>query len=108
MNVDANVITVNGVRYIPEGSAASAPIPGKRAVLVIDRGWVFAGDVERKDGRIYLTRAVLVQSWSEIGFDGMLADPRSGKVRIKKLPTTVDFPADAELFAAPVGDSWGL
>lgn len=42
-------VVVDGVRYVraPEGSS--------RAVVVVDRGWVFAGDVEEEtDGRIRL------------------------------------------------------
>jgi aspartokinase-like uncharacterized kinase len=79
-----------------------------RAVLVLDRGWIFAGDVTETDGHVRLTRAVHVRNWSSIGFDGMIANPDSDNVTLKRLDHCVDFPVEAELFRVPVGDSWGL
>lgn len=81
---------------------------GPRAVVVVDRGWIFAGDVSEEDGRIKLYRAVWVFRWREIGFDGMIANPNSGHVELRKLDSVVDVPADCELFRVPVCDDWGL
>ena len=49
------VITINGVKYAPV-----KPSSGTRAVVVVDRGWIFAGDVTRENGRIRISRAVHV------------------------------------------------
>lgn len=81
---------------------------GNRAVVIVDRGWIFAGDVTEKDGRIFLTRAVWVFRWEQIGFSAVLEDPSNDKVDIRKLPTDVNIPAAAEVSRFPVGDSWGL
>lgn len=43
-------IIVDGIEYAP-----AKQVPGTRAIVVVDRGWIFAGDVTRKDGRILLT-----------------------------------------------------
>lgn len=108
MNTEIKTITINGVEYV-EKSAAQEPLkPGKRAVLVLDRGWIVAGDIEDKDGRILVTRAVHVRGWDSIGFDGMIANPKDTKVRIKQIPNGFNCPADAELFRVPVEDTWGL
>jgi hypothetical protein len=80
----------------------------KRCVLVLDRGWIVAGDVEDVDGRIRVTRAVHVRRWESVGFDGMIADPKSTKVTIKPFPNGFDCPADSEIFRVPVSDDWGL
>jgi len=102
-------ISIDGVEYVRKDMAeAFHKIPGKRAVVVVDRGWVFAGDVTRQDGRIRLSRAVWVFRWETIGFDGMVADPKSSKVTIRPMPNGVDMPEDAELFCVPVADSWGF
>lgn len=98
------VISINGVEY----TKSKPSVSGKRAVIVVDRGWVFAGDVERKDGRIRLTNAVWVFRWESIGFDGVIANPKSEKVTIKKMANDVEMPADAEIFCIPVADGWGL
>jgi hypothetical protein len=79
-----------------------------RAVIVVDRGWIFAGDVTREDGRIKLTNAVWVFSWERIGFDDVIADPKNPHAKIKPIPNGVDIPAGAEVFCVPVADGWGL
>lgn len=99
-----NAIFINGVEYAP---VCSRPA-GKRAVVVIDRGWIFAGDVTRENGRILLSRAVWVFRWEAVGFDGVIADPKSAKVTIRPMPNGVDLPEGAEIFCVPVDDSWGL
>lgn len=97
-------ITLNGIEYTPVTPAPA----GIRAVIVVDRGWVFAGDITREDGRIKLTNAVWVFRWESIGFDGMIADPTSPKVTIKPMPDGVDIPVGSEVFCVPVKDGWGL
>jgi len=96
-------VTISGIEYelVPRKK-------GNRAVVVVDRGWIFAGDVTRKDGRIELSRAVWVFRWEEIGFDGVLKDPGNEKAKLRKLEQNVEIPADSEVFSIPVHDNWGL
>ena len=101
-------VTICGVEYVRADSVQPAPIPGNRYVLVLDRGWVIAGDVLDHDGRIRVTRALHVRGWTSVGFDGMIAAPKGGNVVIKPIPSGFDCPADAELFRVPVADDWGL
>jgi hypothetical protein len=96
-----NVI-INGVEYAPVKSAS-----GSRAVVVVDRGWIFAGDVTRADGRIHLSNALHVFKWESIGFGGMVADPKKAKADLRKI-ADVDIPEGAEVFCVPVPDDWGL
>jgi hypothetical protein len=99
-------IKIDNIEYI---RADIAPKPtGTRAVVVVDRGWVFAGDIERKNGRITLNRAIWVFRWESIGFDGVLRDPKNAKVQLRKLDAPVDLPEASEIFCVPVADSWGL
>lgn len=100
------VIKIDEQEYVLKSDLAPPP-KGKRCVIIVDRGWIFAGDIEDKDGRIKITRAVHVFSWSGIGFAAMLALPK-GKVDIRLLGHDVDLPSDAELFRIPVSDTWGL
>ena len=96
-------ISIDGVNYVRADSVPS----GKRAVVVVDRGWIFAGDVTDEAGRIRLTRALHVFGWSSIGFAAMLEQPKSDKVDLRPC-ADVDMPADAEIFRVPVADDWGL
>ena len=96
-------IVVDGVTYVPESQRPS----GTRAVVVVDRGWIFAGDVVRENGRIKLSRAIHVFRWEEIGFDGMIKEPKSRNVTLKPI-SDVDIPEGAEIFCVPVAEDWGL
>jgi len=115
MNLDE--LTVGQLREITKlakgigcgtGTKAAARLEEKRVVLVIDRGWIFAGDQSlTSDGYIKLTNAVHVRSWSGIGFDGMLEQWKTDKVVLKKV-ADAEFPRDAVLFRVPVEAGWGI
>lgn len=106
INVDHSVV-ISGVKYVPE-SSISAPKPsGNRAVVVLTAGWIYAGDIVRKDGRIYLSRVVWVLRWAEIGLDGVVKDPTSKKVTLKDNPD-INIPERSEIFCIPVSENWGL
>ena len=76
-----------------------------RAVVVVDRGWIFAGDIRRENGRIYLTRALWVFKWELIGFNGVIATPEKADIRPM---ADVDIPEGSEIFCVPVSANWGL
>jgi hypothetical protein len=101
----SNTITVNGVEYIRADSVPAAKPNGNRAVVVVDRGWIFAGDVAREDGRIRLSRAVWVFKWEGCGFAKVIEDPSKADIRIM---ADVDIPNGAEIFCVPVHEQWGL
>ena len=100
----SNTITINGVEYAPATRTPVTRTPGDRAVIVVDRGWIFAGDVTRKDGRIRLSRAIHVFRWEGIGFAKMVETENADLRPI----ADVDMPEDAEIFCVPVHDEWGL
>lgn len=107
MKTDIQQIEVNGVSYVRADSVSTPQPNGKRAVVVVDRGWIFAGDVTEENGRIKLARALHVFSWQSIGFAGMVADPKKGKADLRPV-ADLDIPKDAEVFRVAVGDGWGL
>ena len=93
-------VTIDGVEY------RAVESNGNRAVVVVDRGWIFAGDLTETGDRITLTNAVWVFSWNSIGFNGVLEDPK--KATIKKMSHDVRIPKASEIFRIPVCDGWGL
>ena len=99
-----NTITIDNVKYIREDSVVQKP-NGNRAIIVVDRGWIFAGDVTRENGRIKLSRALHVFKWESVGFAGMIENTK--KADLRKI-ADVDIPEDAEIFCVPVSASWGL
>jgi hypothetical protein len=95
-------VVINGIEYAPVNKAN-----GNRAVVVVDRGWIFAGDVTRQDGRIKLSRALHVFKWESIGFAGMIDNPKKAKADLRPV-ADVDLPEGAEIFCVPVAAEWGL
>jgi hypothetical protein len=96
-----NVI-IDGVEYAPINKNS-----GNRAVVVVDRGWIFAGDVTRENGRIRLARALHVFKWESVGFAGMIDSPKKAKADLRPV-ADVDIPEGAEIFCVPVPEDWGL
>ncbi len=103
-----DTVELNGVRYVREDSVPAAKPNGNRAVVVVDRGWIFAGDVTEENGRVYLDRAVWVFRWESVGFAAVVADPKKSKADIRPLATRVDIPSGSEIFRLPVSENWGL
>ena len=100
----SNTITVNNVEYIRVDSISTIKPSGNRAVVVVDRGWIFAGDITRKDGRIRLSRALHVFKWESIGFAKMI---ETAKADLRSI-ADVDIPQGAEIFCIPVSENWGI
>jgi hypothetical protein len=92
-------ITINGIEYAPVNKPT-----GTRAVVVVDRGWIFAGDVTRENGRIRLSRALHVFKWESIGFAKMV---ETAEADLRPI-ADVDIPSGAEIFCVPVRDDWGM
>ena len=97
-------IEINGETYIKASSLPNQPT-GNRAIIVVDRGWIFAGDVTRENGRIKLSRALHVFKWESVGFAGIIEN--TSKADLRPI-SDVDIPEGAEIFAVPVHDQWGL
>ena len=107
MDQKINELDINGVKYVRADQVATPQPNGKRAVVVVDRGWIFAGDVTQENGRIRLSRALHVFRWKAVGFAAMVDDPKRAAADLRKC-ADVDLPEGAEIFRVPVGDSWGL
>ena len=106
METKINTITINGEDYVKASDVPEVTPNGDRAVVVVDRGWIFAGDVTEQDDRIILTRAVWVFRWESIGFNGVIENP--DKADIRPMPNAVDIPKGSEIFRIPVDEDWGL
>lgn len=107
-------IIINGERYV---KADSSP-RGNRAVYVIDRGWIYAGDAVSIDEATKepdpngthwrLDNAAWVFRWEEIGFNGVIENPKSDKVDIRKMIYPVEVPKGSVIYLVPVPQDWGL
>ena len=118
-SIDRPTIVIDGTEYIRKDSSLAASTPkrrlaaiaaGGREVVVIDRGWIFAGDVERsqESGDLTIYNAIHVFRWENIGYTGVLENPTSDKVVLKTCKYPVKVPAGSVIFTNPVDDNWGI
>jgi hypothetical protein len=105
--VSLPTLEINGVEYVRRDTLQERPT-GNRAVVVVDRGWIWAGDVTEKDGKVILNRAVWVFRWGEVGFDGVISNPKDKRVVLKPMTCPVEIPEGSEIFRVPVHSNWGL
>lgn len=100
-------MVIDGVEFV-RADSVTPRATGNRKVVVADRGYIYAGDVEIKNGIYILSNAVNLFRFSSIGLDGAIANPKSDKVVIKKLTTPVEIPFGSILHMFPVSDDWGM
>ena len=106
-------ITIDGIKYINEKDVSQHQSENNRHVVVIDRGWIFAGDLTEKrdphgDLRIILTNVVWVFKWNSIGFSAAIENPFDENVDLRPMDQIIDIPKDTEIFRIPVPSNWGI
>ena len=89
-----------------EKATASCAV-GDRHIAVLDRGWIFAGNMTIDDAGIYtMTNVVNVRKWSSGGFGGLTRSAKdSGAVLDPCEP--IRFHRSALIMAVPIGSEWG-
>jgi hypothetical protein len=98
------IVEIDGIKY----QRCDTILKGNRAIVVIDRGWIYAGDVEEKNDRIILSNVVWLFNWKSIGFNKVIENPYSDKVDLRRIDNTIDVPMRSEIYRVPVNDDWGL
>lgn len=108
MNIEELTLAqIKEIQSMTKPSKRRPPLSG-RAILVVDRGWIFAGDMSRTaDGYVRLENAVNVFGWDSIGFARIAHEWKSDKVDLRPCEP-VEVPEDAIVFRQPVPPGWGL
>lgn len=63
METDVKEMTINGVDYVRKDSNKQEDIKGDFKIVVLQRGWVMVGRLERKDSECKLHQASVIRSW---------------------------------------------
>jgi hypothetical protein len=82
MEVDAKVVTINGVDYVPVGSI-KPEITGDIKIVILQRGWVMVGKFERNGSECKLHNSSTIRTWGTTKGLGELAE--SGPLSATKL-----------------------
>src|SRR5208337_5617708 len=88
----------NGAAHVLDEHIYHTRCIEKRAVVVVDRGWIWAGDVAESHARIRLSRVTWLFKWASVGFSSVIEKPKQSGVELRKVPFAVDIPRDTEIF----------
>lgn len=79
---------------------------GNRHLVVLDRGWIFAGDLaNHSEGGYILTNAKNVRRWEEGGFGALSRSAKAAKAHLDDC-APIRFSANACIFKTPIGGDW--
>lgn len=80
---------------------------GDRHLVVLDRGWIFAGDMSLKDDVYTVTNCKNVRKWNKGGF-GALSKSASLAGATLDDCEAIRFKASAMIFAVPIAEEWDV
>jgi hypothetical protein len=79
---------------------------GDRHIVVLDRGWIFAGNLSKDEHHVYtLTDAVNVRKWDSGGFGALSKSATAAGATLDKC-ATLRFHETAMMFAVPISSDW--
>jgi len=79
---------------------------GNRHIVVLDRGWIFAGELSQDEQGMYrLTQAVNVRRWKQNGFGGLTKSATASGAELDPCDP-ITFSASAMILAVPIGGDW--
>ena len=89
-----------------EDAVNKKPISGNRNLVVLDRGWIFAGSLtEPTPAKYLLVNVVNIRKWQKGGF-GQLSKGAASAGATLDDAADLQFTASALLFSVPITDGW--
>lgn len=61
--VGVSVLSVNGVDYVPKNTQLQPQFSGPAKIVILQRGWVMVGRLERKGNDCVLHQASVIRIW---------------------------------------------
>jgi len=106
-----NEIEINGQKYVPKASVIAPEITGDIKIVVLQRGWVMVGRLERKDSECKLHNASVIRLWGttkglgELAINGPITgtklDKCGGVVEFDYLTVVCAISCDASKWVSP-------
>lgn len=99
--------TKEALKVIEKSLEECKLVRGGRHIVVLDRGWIFVGDLILEKEDVYiLSNAKNVRKWETGGFGGLTKSAKnSGAVLDESEP--LKFHKSAMIFCVPVKSGWG-
>ena len=100
-----DTMSINGEDWVKADSQASR-VTGNRRIVVLDRGWIFVGQLETNDaGVCTLRQAFNLRRWKSGGFGGVTLDPNAAGVEVDACADVV-FSVREIKFSVPIREEW--
>lgn len=79
---------------------------GDRHLVVLDRGWIFVGNLIKNEGEPYiLTNAKNVRKWEIGGFGALSQSAKKAKAVLDNC-ADIYFSESAKIFCVPISENW--
>ena len=102
-----NTISINDVLYVRADSITEPVKPTKKQIVVLQRGWVVIGDVEKSAEEIKISNASVVRVWGTTKGLGELAENgATSKTVLDKCPPVIAHPLSVVLFMNVNESKW--
>jgi hypothetical protein len=99
-------ITINGETYVKKGSEQLNQVPTETKIVVLQRGWVLVGKLERSGDQCKLHSASVIRNWGTTKGLGELAkDGPTSSTKLDKCNGLVEFEALTMVLAISVDES---
>ena len=95
----------NAIKILETATANCAT--GDRHIVVLDRGWIFAGNMSfDTETHVYtVTNCVNVRSFKKVGFGGLTRGAKSANAILDK-SVPIKFHSRAMIFCVPISAGW--
>lgn len=91
MDITQNKITVNGLSYVLEGSEQKQEFNGEAKIVILQRGWVFVGILEKDGANCKLHKAQNIRIWGTTNGLPELVNGPTSETKFDKCEGVVEF-----------------
>jgi len=78
---------------------------GDRHICVLDRGWIFVGNLTREDNVCTISNPINVRRWQG-GFGKITEGAKTAQAVLDKCESVIRFDASAIKFVVPISETW--
>lgn len=91
MNQEINEIKVNGIDYVRKDSVIQKEHTGEIKIVVLQRGWVFIGRLEKDGNHCKLHNASCIRTWGTTKGLPELVNGATSSTKLDKCEGVVEF-----------------
>ena len=92
MEINHKTLTVNGVEYVEKSATENKEYAGDYKIVVLQRGWVMVGKLERDGSECKLHMASVIRSWgTTTGLGEIATSGPTSSTKLDKCGGLVEF-----------------